>query len=471
MTLTQPQSKNPPSLLVVSGGSTTAPSHPYPTPSPSWTLPSPSYITENGSSAAAAGNLKPEYFTGIAPSPSRPNALATPQPSPLAATHKIATIEPRPSYLISPGIELNSYTNQGGQQSSSSIASGSVPAPWAPKPRIWNEDPLINKVQGAPKSPRETQLGSPIARMQSHIPQTQYLLPLMTATPSADAFAAAPPTFGGGLGTAFPEFLPVPSTTTSDLAKQDNAAAQHDKPAVGPAEYADVSLGGLGSKRVMRIAAHARRKGLSERADPLTIPQALAVYKHIRNAIPYIRSADMVPTAPGQSYRSVLDCASNAISILSGLPPPRARPPPQEPVPIKRARTTNNEKDKPATFCRGCGATETPEWRRGPLGPRTLCNACVSWSIGSSTDLTGPRPHEDDAQEEEGRGEGRRAGCRRRCCVWGPRGPTTTARRHRAEVRGSQDRYPPPYNTIWKRVDNGLLMTPGSAPAFPNSTF
>ncbi|KAF6742996.1 hypothetical protein DFP72DRAFT_829148 [Ephemerocybe angulata] len=26
--------------------------------------------------------------------------------------------------------------------------------------------------------------------------------------------------------------------------------------------------------------------------------------------------------------------------------------------------------------CLGCGATSTPEWRRGPLGPRTLCNAC-----------------------------------------------------------------------------------------------
>ncbi|KAF7309431.1 GATA-type domain-containing protein [Mycena indigotica] len=26
--------------------------------------------------------------------------------------------------------------------------------------------------------------------------------------------------------------------------------------------------------------------------------------------------------------------------------------------------------------CLGCGVTATPEWRRGPLGPRTLCNAC-----------------------------------------------------------------------------------------------
>ncbi|KDQ06860.1 hypothetical protein BOTBODRAFT_70746 [Botryobasidium botryosum FD-172 SS1] len=26
--------------------------------------------------------------------------------------------------------------------------------------------------------------------------------------------------------------------------------------------------------------------------------------------------------------------------------------------------------------CRSCNTTATPEWRRGPLGPRTLCNAC-----------------------------------------------------------------------------------------------
>ncbi|KAJ3116519.1 hypothetical protein HDU96_009505 [Phlyctochytrium bullatum] len=28
------------------------------------------------------------------------------------------------------------------------------------------------------------------------------------------------------------------------------------------------------------------------------------------------------------------------------------------------------------TRCYSCGATKTPEWRRGPNGPRTLCNAC-----------------------------------------------------------------------------------------------
>ncbi|KAJ3414336.1 blue light receptor [Chytridiales sp. JEL 0842] len=27
-------------------------------------------------------------------------------------------------------------------------------------------------------------------------------------------------------------------------------------------------------------------------------------------------------------------------------------------------------------FCRQCGTTQSPEWRKGPLGPKTLCNAC-----------------------------------------------------------------------------------------------
>lgn len=32
--------------------------------------------------------------------------------------------------------------------------------------------------------------------------------------------------------------------------------------------------------------------------------------------------------------------------------------------------------NKPAHKCHRCGTTETPEWRRGPNGVRTLCNAC-----------------------------------------------------------------------------------------------
>lgn len=51
---------------------------------------------------------------------------------------------------------------------------------------------------------------------------------------------------------------------------------------------------------------------------------------------------------------------------------------------------SGDEKEKevamPIQACLGCQATDTPEWRRGPLGPRTLCNACVS---GEGGDLVG----------------------------------------------------------------------------------
>ncbi|KAF9219723.1 hypothetical protein BS17DRAFT_788675 [Gyrodon lividus] len=39
-------------------------------------------------------------------------------------------------------------------------------------------------------------------------------------------------------------------------------------------------------------------------------------------------------------------------------------------------RQKSDEHAQDSQTCLGCGATSTPEWRRGPLGPRTLCNAC-----------------------------------------------------------------------------------------------
>jgi hypothetical protein len=122
--------------------------------------------------------------------------------------------------------------------------------------------------------------------------------------------------------------------------------------------------------------------------------QALQTYYHIQAALEHLRPVDLIghPAATGQPYRSLVDCASNAVGMLSGRIP--AKPLThlahhhhhhhQRPMGLagsepKRMRMGHfGDKDKPATYCRGCGATETPEWRRGPLGPRTLCNACVS---------------------------------------------------------------------------------------------
>ncbi|KAI9360728.1 hypothetical protein BD770DRAFT_384772 [Pilaira anomala] len=46
--------------------------------------------------------------------------------------------------------------------------------------------------------------------------------------------------------------------------------------------------------------------------------------------------------------------------------------------PFKRQRSTSSSSHHypSRNECHSCKSTETPEWRKGPLGPRTLCNAC-----------------------------------------------------------------------------------------------
>jgi len=47
----------------------------------------------------------------------------------------------------------------------------------------------------------------------------------------------------------------------------------------------------------------------------------------------------------------------------------------------KKKRIKRVGKDKRGLRCTQCFTTDTPEWRSGPSGPRSLCNACgLQWS-------------------------------------------------------------------------------------------
>ncbi|KAI8581625.1 hypothetical protein K450DRAFT_232195 [Umbelopsis ramanniana AG] len=75
---------------------------------------------------------------------------------------------------------------------------------------------------------------------------------------------------------------------------------------------------------------------------------------------------------------------------------------------ISMFRYADNSKKKPRAGteklrCHSCHSTETPEWRKGPMGPRTLCNACgLIWAkLARKKGQSGDRiklPREDSPQ-------------------------------------------------------------------------
>jgi hypothetical protein len=107
----------------------------------------------------------------------------------------------------------------------------------------------------------------------------------------------------------------------------------------------------------------------------------------------------------GQSQQPQPQCQQQPSAIVtapplvSQVPPPpsqkRPSPPPSLPSstatePAKRKRGPK-PLDRSHLYCHMCNTRETPEWRSGPDGPRTLCNACgLNWRshrLNNSPDL------------------------------------------------------------------------------------
>jgi len=58
--------------------------------------------------------------------------------------------------------------------------------------------------------------------------------------------------------------------------------------------------------------------------------------------------------------------------------------------------------DKSMLFCHFCGRKETPEWRKGPAGPATLCNACgLQWAkkVRAQRNSSGSRSSTNSVQD------------------------------------------------------------------------
>ncbi|WVR03872.1 hypothetical protein IAU60_000870 [Kwoniella sp. DSM 27419] len=142
-----------------------------------------------------------------------------------------------------------------------------------------------------------------------------------------------------------------------------------------------------------------------ERVGSGEYAQAHAIYSHLLSALPYILANNSsTPNSPaagrvggqgaGQSFESLVSLASDGLGLLSGQLLAEATAggsgkgkrrnsasrPGINTDGIGGLREPGSAGGQPGkaqtTRCLGCGATETPEWRRGPMGPRTLCNAC-----------------------------------------------------------------------------------------------
>ncbi|KAJ3905902.1 hypothetical protein F5879DRAFT_694627 [Lentinula edodes] len=90
-----------------------------------------------------------------------------------------------------------------------------------------------------------------------------------------------------------------------------------------------------------------------------TVPQAL-------NQQPPVPSSSLAQPPSGQQQHSFSPSQ------------PHSQPPSQPQPGVVGGMTSSNPPpaQQDGQTCLGCGATSTPEWRRGPMGPRTLCNAC-----------------------------------------------------------------------------------------------
>jgi len=110
----------------------------------------------------------------------------------------------------------------------------------------------------------------------------------------------------------------------------------------------------------------------------LTAPQGLLMpttFPSVRTVVPPF-PATMLTTAqqlppPAQFTPSVAPAPS--VEMFSSLSASRVR------KPFHKRRPAHM--DKNMLFCHFCGRKETPEWRKGPSGPATLCNACgLQWA-------------------------------------------------------------------------------------------
>ncbi|EPQ56661.1 hypothetical protein GLOTRDRAFT_138328 [Gloeophyllum trabeum ATCC 11539] len=99
-----------------------------------------------------------------------------------------------------------------------------------------------------------------------------------------------------------------------------------------------------------------------------------------RLAIHEAQALGSAPTPPPDVFERIRQATQFGWQVLdtAASAPPAAPEMPREATPAGAGAPVKREGQpvQEGQVCLGCSATSTPEWRRGPMGPRTLCNAC-----------------------------------------------------------------------------------------------
>ncbi|WRT69488.1 uncharacterized protein IL334_006474 [Kwoniella shivajii] len=97
-------------------------------------------------------------------------------------------------------------------------------------------------------------------------------------------------------------------------------------------------------------------------------------------------SAETSPSSSRSSSPTRIASSSTKPKAKTGRPPKEGK---EKEKKRKKSTAGTGKEGEGMHVCVTCGRTDSPEWRKGPLGPKTLCNACgLRWAKRNSTQPT-----------------------------------------------------------------------------------
>ena len=70
------------------------------------------------------------------------------------------------------------------------------------------------------------------------------------------------------------------------------------------------------------------------------------------------------------------DWSTRLLHLITPTPNTAAEEKPEQPKTTMLKKRESGNSDSSGRKCLHCAAEQTPQWRTGPMGPKTLCNAC-----------------------------------------------------------------------------------------------